>query len=110
MPFSVVTAGELKIPLDDQITSIQQVCDSRFLWLQQTMPDKLQGERTIISRVDLHEIRRATLDDSNSLVIRPDGLLIGQGGLPQLLIELEHHFAFHDVHPGTLHQVPVWIT
>jgi len=101
---------ELKIPLDDQITSILQVCDSRFLWLQQTMPDKLRGVRTIISRVDLDEIRRATVDDSNSLVIRPDNLLIGQGGLPQLLIELERHFAFHDVRAGTLHQVPVWIT
>ena len=47
----------MKIPLDDQITSIQQVCDSRFLWLQQTMPDKLRGERTVISRIDLDEIR-----------------------------------------------------
>lgn len=101
---------ELKIPLDDQITSIQQVCDSRFLWLQQTMPDKLRGERTVISRIDLHEIRRAAYADSKSLVIRRDGLLIGQGGLPQLLIELERHFALHNVRPGTLHQVPVWIT
>jgi hypothetical protein len=101
---------ELKIPLDDQMTSIQQVCDSRFLWLQQTMPDKQRGERTTISRIDLDEIRRAAFDVSNSLVTGHDGLLIGQGGLPQLLIELERHFAFHDVRPGTLHQVPVWIT
>ena len=101
---------ELKIPLGNQITSIQQVCDSRFLWLQQTMPDKLRSERTTISRIDLNEIRRATFNDSNSLVNRRDGLLIGQGGLPQLLIELERHFAFHEVRSGTLHQVPVWIT
>ncbi len=98
---------ELKIPLDNQMTSIQQVCDSRYLWTQQTMPDKLRGERTTISRIDLNEVRRAAFDDSFG--IPSDGLLIGQGGLPQLLIELERHFAFHHVRPGTLHQVPVWI-
>ena len=106
---------ELKIPLDDQITSLTQICDARFLWTQRTMPGDDQLQETEVSRVDLSRIRRAVRlnggEQSAGAFVSPslNGLLIGQGGLPQLLIELERHFDFYEVQPGVLQDVPIWM-
>ncbi len=115
---------ELKIPLDDQITSVSQICDGRRLWTERTFPDEDGASQSEIHRVDLSRLRRTASTHSESrgdpghgtanrsaMGMRVgNGLLIGQGGLPQLMIELDRHFAFHTVDATTLHDVPVWIT
>lgn len=101
---------ELKIPLDDQITSVTQICNARFLYVQETMPNGRGATQTKISRIDLDKVRTAAASDIYGKDIYHDGLLLGQGGLPQLLIELERHFAFYEVRAATWHDVPVWIT
>ena len=101
---------ELKIPLDDQITSVTQICDARFLWIQRTMPSDHGVTQTEISRIDLDKVRSAAASQIHGKNLFHDGLLLGQGGIPQLLIELERHFAFREVRAAIWQDVPVWIT
>ena len=101
---------ELKIPLDDQITNVTQISDARFLWQQRTMPDGRGGQKTDISKIDLDQLRGTVGGIVGGGSVRRDALMLGQGGLPQLMIDLQRHFAFHNVRAATLHDVPVWIT
>ncbi|HEY2828324.1 MAG TPA: hypothetical protein VGJ04_12055 [Pirellulales bacterium] len=105
---------ELKTAVGDQLLTLQQVCDGRYLWqyrdsLNKTNPAKVDaGDRPSITRIDLAKVRQ-TLQDSE----HPPSLdAIGQmavGGLPKLLDGLQHCFRFSRVEGGQLDTMPVWI-
>jgi hypothetical protein len=94
---------EWKIPVGDQMASILQICDGRFVWTQR---DLLDG--VTLERIDLDRIRAS--DDSESYagshVPRTHDLAVV--GLPRLLMGLSDHFEFDHPKAARLDNRPVW--
>ena len=102
----VLLRYELAIPIGDQVSSLQQICDRRFLWIRRSMPDSSQPGKlhSVIDRIDLTK-RTAALETQPRFPTS-----IGRGGLSQLLEVLSKSFQFTEVSRGELHDTPVWIS
>jgi hypothetical protein len=106
---------ELKTAIGQQLLTLEQVCDGKYLWQYHDSFKPNSGktnhdapERPIITRVDLVKVRQ-TLEDAdhsgNMNVISQ----LAVGGLPKLLNGLEHSFRYSRVEAGRLDTMPVWI-
>ena len=85
---------ELKLQLGNSASSVQQVCDGRFLWTRRD----LSGSQ-VLSRVDLRQIdealaQSATVQGSGGPAPQWNAARLARGGLPALLQSLEDHFDF----------------
>ena len=102
----VLLRYELAIPIGDQVTSLQQICDSRFLWIRRSMPDPARpgNLRSVIDRIDL--TKRTVASEFQPRF----STAMGRGGLPQLMEVLSSSFRFVEVSRGELHETPVWIS
>ena len=96
---------DLKVNIANQSTSMQQVCDGRFLYIRRDF-----GETKSLGRVDLRRIREAVarneaadgnLDASNQWMLL--------GGVPQLLARLEKNFQFTAPKQAALENTPVTV-
>ena len=113
---------DLRLKVGDQLASMQQISDGRFLWtyterprfpkheLARKQPDADNAPTQFIrnlSRIDLDEVQRARHAGMNDLRRAP--LSLGQGGLSEILSELDTLFTFATPQAGTLHGVDVWM-
>lgn len=95
---------ELILQAADRITSLQQVCDGRFLWVWRDSPFEKS-----LTRTDLKEVRRAIEAQPD---VAPAGLAnqwMALGGLPKLLQGLNNSYDFGPARPDQLYTAPVWV-
>lgn len=89
---------EMKIPLGQQIASLQHVCDGRHLWMRKAMNAKVD-----LQRVDLLRVR--TVAGPNW---RPGWQQAMTGGLPRLLGSLADYFEFAEPRSMVWNEQTVW--
>jgi hypothetical protein len=95
---------ELKLQVANRITSLQQVCDGRFLWVRHDLP-----ERTTLSRIDIKQINEAVRSAQHPPAIDMNTTWIALGGLSKLLHGLNENFQFDNPLAAQIAQVPVWV-
>lgn len=96
---------DMKVKVADSMTSMQQVCDGRFLWIRRDI-----GDAKFLGRVDLRRIREATRDGvSPQATADLSNFWMMLGGLPQLLSRLDTHFQFAPAREAALEGTPVWV-
>lgn len=93
---------ELKIQVEDQVSSLQQVCDGRYLWMHQDLLGK-----NSLGKIDVRRVQRAWRETRGVSTGPPTGLL-ALGGLPQLLTNLNDGFNFRSVTESKLDGLSVW--
>jgi len=76
----------VKVQVEKHVTSLQQVCDGRFLWLRRDMPDG-----TSLQRIDLKKVRESY---AGSGAPPSDGPWLAVGGLPRLIEGLAGKYQF----------------
>lgn len=93
---------EMKVQLERQQATVQQVCDGRFFWTRRDLP----GER-VLQRIDLDAVRRAGLRSRRPDVLDEHWVMLG--GLPRLLQGLADNFQFGPPRAAQLGSEPVWV-
>lgn len=94
---------DMKVNVAEQTTSMQQVCDGRFLWVRRDL-----AAGSSVGRVDLRRVRDAVAGSSaatGSMNAAAEWMLLG--GLPQLIGRLERNFQFAPPRDGVLENTPV---
>jgi hypothetical protein len=94
---------ELRLQVAQQVSSLLQVSDGRFLWIRRTLP----GEKSL-SRVDQRRIREA-LEKGAKLPIADPGRALAVGGLGNLLDSLAANFEFSAPREESLGGTSVWV-
>lgn len=94
---------ELRLQVDEQLTTLQQINDGVILWIRHD-----QGREKSVDYVNLQRVR-----DAAKKAAYPQALSVSEtlaiGGLPQLLQQLDRNFAFDTAREAELSGVPVWI-
>ncbi|MBI3467574.1 MAG: hypothetical protein HY000_31575, partial [Planctomycetes bacterium] len=93
---------ELRTPLVDKVSTLQQVCDGRTLWIYE-----YSNAGKNLGRVDVEQAAVA-FQVSPAAAGAPTKVL-AVGGLPQLLRNLEGGFEFKGVERRMLGDLPAWI-
>ena len=95
---------ELKLQVAGRLTTLQQVCDGRFLWVRRESPDS-----TSLGRVDLVRLHDGAqqIDDQPRTDWISGGL--APGGLPRLMASLSDSFQFGAPVPGQSEQTELWV-
>jgi hypothetical protein len=96
---------ELKAQIGEQLTSMQQICDGRFLWIRRELPGG-----TTLGRVHLDRIRDAIRQTAREPLSDSTTNWMALGGLPRLLAGLDQNFQFGPARSAQLGKSPVWIT
>lgn len=89
----------VKVQVDKHVTSLQQICDGRFLWLRRDMPEGVS-----LQRIDLKRVRESTQGSSLS----SDGPWIAVGGLPRLMENLAAKYQFGPPRAAKLGTIQGW--
>ncbi len=95
---------ELKMQVDNQVTSLQQISDGKFLWTHQN----LLGKQTL-QQIDLARLQRALAAQEKPIHTSPTVAWIALGGLPKLIKSLADWYYFESVEEGKLDRFPVLI-
>lgn len=95
---------ELKLTVGGKVVSLQQVCDGRFFYVRQDLPNL-----TSLSRIDLQRVQEAIDAAGPNATPPPTANWMTRGGLPHLLQQLESNFEFTAPQASSLKQIPVWI-
>jgi hypothetical protein len=90
---------ELRIQIDDQVSSLLQVCDGRYLWTYRNLP-----ETATVTQIDAVRATRALEQLATVPNRNPAAMLPGLGGLSKLLRALDANFHFTSVTSGWLDQ------
>ena len=93
---------EVKLPQGEELVTIQQVCDGRFLWFRRANANDSSLSR--VNLIKLQEKRRAGQGTSPPFSTS----LIGADGVPGLLRRLAENFDFSSPRTDKLRNVPVW--
>jgi hypothetical protein len=96
---------ELKVQIGEQLTSMQQICDGRFLWIRRELPGG-----TTLGRVHLDRIRDAIRQTAREPLSDSTTNWMALGGLPRLLAGLDENFHFGPASSAQLGDTSVWIT
>ncbi len=92
---------ELKMQVDNDVMSVQQVCDGNNLWVIRHL-----GPQQTLGRIEA----RTVVENQKGWAQKPGQggpLGIGIGGLPRLVRSLNHSFRFADPVPTKLSTFPV---
>lgn len=102
---------DLKIRGADQESTIQVVCDGRYLWDYRDLPSvNRPGQRsTTLNRVDLREVRNRVSRQTNAATEPIPPVALIRGGLAHLLRGLQQNFEFRGVQSSTRSDVPLWV-
>jgi hypothetical protein len=95
---------ELKLQVGDRVTSLQQVADGNYLWIQNFV-----NASPTLGRVDIQQFvaaQQAALTTAAGAV--PPSSLPGLGGLPRLMRSLDRSFRFTDCMQTKLAGTPVY--
>ncbi len=95
---------ELKIQVDEQVTSLQQISDGNSLWTHQDLLGRVS-----LSQIDLIRLGRALAGQEKPIRTSPTVAWIALGGLPKLTKSLADWYRFTSVEEGRLDRFPVWI-
>jgi hypothetical protein len=103
-PRGLLLRLELKLNVGDQQSSLQQICDGRFLWVRR---DVASG--VALGRVDMDRLREAIRDHGRPTWVDVSAKGLAVGGLPQLLAALAENFQFST--PRAVHsdQASAWV-
>lgn len=91
---------ELKLQVGTGTTSLQQVADGKYLWIHRQV-----DEKSTLARVDIRQVLKAR--EAAAGGTRP-GYVLGLGGLPRLLRNLDRDVEFAEVLPTQLAGLPVY--
>jgi hypothetical protein len=99
---------EMKLQVEDEVTSLQQICDGTNLWILRRL-----GQQASLGRVEVAPVldnqRRWTAEVGQGTATAATGPAgIGLGGLPRLLRSLNHSFQFADPVPTQMMTMPVF--
>lgn len=103
-PRGLLLRMEWKLPVGGQLTSVQQICDGRFLWVRRDLPPSV-----VLSRVDLQRVQWALQTAPQPRPADSGFQAMSFGGLPRLLEDLSANFDFPPARSATVEGVPVWI-
>lgn len=95
---------ELKLQVGDQQSSLQQVCDGRFLWIRR---DVASGAS--LGRVDMERIREAIRTSERPTWANASANWLAVGGLPQLIAALAENFQFSTPQAMRSDKASVWV-
>ncbi len=97
---------KIRLELQTQIaggeSSLQQVADGRYLWIDQQWDDHRE-----VTRINLNEVRQALATQPAAENSNPARQLT-IGGLPRLLHSLQRRFTFGTAEPIMLGELPAW--
>ena len=95
---------ELKLNVGDQQSSLQQVCDGRFLWVRRDVASGVS-----LGRVDMDRIREAIRTNGRPtwVDVSTNGLAVG--GLPQVLAALAENFQFSTPRAVQSDRASAWV-
>jgi hypothetical protein len=95
---------ELKLQIDDRLTTLQQINDGVILWIRRD-----QGDQKQVSYVNLRRVQETarTAKPARAGSMPSDAMALG--GLPQLLRGLQQNFQFETPTEEMLGDVPVWV-
>lgn len=88
-PRGLLLRLELRLSVGDQQSSLQQVCDGRFLWIRRELPGGAS-----LGRVDMDRMRQALGSEDHPYWAGATASSLAVGGLPQLLTALAENFQF----------------
>lgn len=88
-PRGLLLRLELKLQVGSQLSSLQEVCDGRFLWIRRDLPGGAS-----LGRVDMERIRAAIRDRGQSPWADATTNWLALGGLPRLVAALAENFQF----------------
>jgi len=92
---------ELRMQVGEQVASLQQISDGRFLWVRRELPGE-QGDQ--LGRVHLRRIREAM--DGKPQVATAD--VMAMGGVSRLLSAMHASFDFGKPELTQIGNTPVW--
>jgi hypothetical protein len=104
-PRGLLLRLELKLSGSDQPSSLQQVCDGRFLWIRRDLPSGVS-----LGRVDLERMREAVSEKGPPTWAGAAASTLAVGGLPQLLAALAENFQFAAAQPLRSDKATFWAT
>jgi hypothetical protein len=96
---------ELRTQLGEQVSSLVQVCDGRYLWKHLNMPDEVR-----LTRIDVAQVSRVLCEKGKMPQNAGNDILPSLGGMPKLLISLQSAFDFTVAEQGYWgkKKQPVW--
>jgi hypothetical protein len=94
---------ELRLQVAQQVSSLLQVSDGRFLWIRRNLP----GQNSL-SRVDQRRVREA-LAKGTKLPSTDPSRALALGGLGKLLESLAENFEFSAPREDTFSSTAVWV-
>lgn len=103
-PQGLLLRLELKLQVGSQLSSLQEVCDGRFLWIRRDLPGGAS-----LGRVDLERIRAAIRQRGQPPWADAATNWLALGGLPRLLSALAENFAFSAPQAVRSDKVPMWV-
>jgi hypothetical protein len=95
---------ELKLQVGDQQSSLQQVCDGRFLWVRRDVASGVS-----LGRVDMDRIREANRNNGRPTWVDASTNGLAVGGLPQLLAALAGNFQFSTPRAVQSEKASAWV-
>ena len=94
---------ELRVQMADEVASLQQIRNQRFLWVRRAFMN-----RAVLERIDLRRVNEALARNRNAAMDVELAEWIARGGIPSLLFSLEQHFRLGVAHARKIDQVRVW--
>jgi len=103
-PHGLLLRLELKLQVGSQLTSLQQVCDGRFLWIRRDVPSG-----TSLGRVDMERIRTAIGERGQPPWPDVTTNWLVMGGLPRLVAALAENFQFSAPQAVRSENAAMWV-
>lgn len=103
-PRGLLLRLDLKLQVGDQLSSLHQVCDGRFLWIRREA-----GTAVSLGRVDLERIRDAIRSRGRTSWVDASSNWLAVGGLPQLLAALGENFQFSAPQAVRTDKASLWV-
>lgn len=95
---------ELKLQVANQVSSLLQVSDGRFLWIRKDLP-----QQKSLGRVDMRHVRQAMIRSQATAAPQAPTTWMALGGLGQLVESLATNFTFAAPVEARYGQLPVWV-
>ncbi len=103
-PRGLLLRLDLKLQVGDQMSSLQQVCDGRFLWIRRDAANTVS-----VGRVDLERIRDAIRSSGRTSWVDASSNWLAVGGLAQLLAALGESFQFSAPQAVRTDKASLWV-
>lgn len=102
---------ELKTPIGDTVSSLKQVSDGKFLWINRVVLGKASLARVDLARLEKAVGKQSRAGQGGAASESPLvglGQAISIGGMPGLLRSLQASFDFDSAESEVLYSTPVW--